>query len=469
MKKIFIVLVISINILPTLIYAQLESCNWFFGTMAAVSFCGGSPVNMGGSVMIQYEGTASISQPNGDMLFYTNGVTVYNRHHQIMLNGTGLKGHQSSTHSALIVPNPGNPNRYYVFTTDAGGYIDPPNDGFRYSEVDMLLDNGNGGIIAATKNTLLMDSCTEKIAAILHSNGTDYWVVTHRWNSNKFYSFRVTPSGISPPVISAVGSLHAGNDDNTIGQMKFNLQGNKLALAVYLDGFFELFDFDRNTGVLSNPVQLTIPGGISAYGLEFSPSGSLLYVTTTYFGEIYQFDIGSGNAQQIQASMTLIGVTPVINGSMQLAVDGKIYLAHDNTLTQGHYFLSVIHQPDVAGTGCNFQYNDFYLANGKSLQGLPSFPVNFLHPLSTDSPVAEKNQFSVVAVPDGVIVQWTGDGKSSVILQLAGLTGHILWQSCLIQQTGLNRHFIPLCAQGIYLARLMEHHRIRTVRFVFVE
>lgn len=450
--KLFYTLLLSIIAYGS--YSQKETCNWYFGSQSAVSFCAGTPVNMGGSSMIQLEGCASVSNTNGDLLFYTNGVTVYNKLNQVMMNGTGLMGHQSSTHSALIVPNPGNANRYYIFTADAGPYENPPNDGFRYSLVDMTMDNGNGAVITTHKNILLMDSCTEKIAATLHGNGTDYWVVTHRWKSNAFYAYTISGSGIGAPVISSTGSFHTGNDDNTIGQMKFNPQGNKLALAVYLDGYYELFEFDNNTGAVFNPVQLNIPTNISSYGVEFSPSGSLLYVTTAFFGEVYQFDISSGNAQQIQASMMQVGMSAVTNGSFQLAIDGKIYLAHDNPITQGHAYLSVIENPDAAGPACSFSYNNFYLGNSKSLLGLPSFPSNYFLPLGIPESTTGNSALNIYQ-HDGLLwVEWNAVKSESVLSEIFDLTGKAISKTNLNQTIGLNRFSIPLSETGLYLLRI---------------
>ncbi len=450
-------------------YSQKETCNWYFGSQSAVSFCTGAPVNMGGSSMIQMEGCASVSDANGDLLFYTNGVTVYNKLNQVMMNGTGLMGHQSSTHSALIVPNPGNTNRHFIFTADAGAYENPPNDGLRYSVVDMTMDNGNGAIITSNKNILLMDSCTEKIAATIHANGTDYWVVTHRWMSNAFYAYRVSASGISAPVISSTGSVHTGNDDNTIGQMKFNPQGNKLALAVYLDGFYELFDFDKNTGTIFNPIQLTIPTNISCYGVEFSPSGNMLYVTTAFFGDVYQFDISSGNAQQIQASMTQVGMSAVTNGSFQLAMDGKIYLAHDNPITQGHAYLSVIENPDAAGLACNFSYNDFYLGNSKSLLGLPSFPSNYFLPLSVHEHELNNSSLQVYQQDDFLWVEWIGVNNETVNLEIIDLAGRIIWKENFNQFKGLNRISIPFSKAGLNLLRISGGEMMLIKKFVMTE
>ena len=68
------------------------------------------------------EGCATISSSTGDLLFYTDGITIWNKNHIIMSNGTGLMGDPSSTQSATIVPLPGSSTLYYVFTLDAYGH-----------------------------------------------------------------------------------------------------------------------------------------------------------------------------------------------------------------------------------------------------------------------------------------------------------------------------------------------------------
>ena len=107
------------------------------------------------------EGCAAISDKNGNLLFYTDGVTVYNKNHGVMLNGTGLKGHSSSTHSAIIVPKPANTAIYYILTADELAGV----NGLQYTEVDMSLDGGLGGV-TSNKNKLLLSQATEKITEI---------------------------------------------------------------------------------------------------------------------------------------------------------------------------------------------------------------------------------------------------------------------------------------------------------------
>jgi len=103
MKKTYLALIISFFITHS-IFSQYETSHWFFGYNAGLNFQSGSPVVEPGGQIQTEEGCSSISDVCGNLLFYTNGVTVYNKNHQVMQNGTGLKGDDSSTQSGIIVP-----------------------------------------------------------------------------------------------------------------------------------------------------------------------------------------------------------------------------------------------------------------------------------------------------------------------------------------------------------------------------
>src|SRR6185369_16589026 len=86
---------------------------WYFGSRAGINFTPNGPHPIPfpdlNSAMIATEGSASICDKNGKILFYCNGHTVYNRNHVIMQNGNDLAGHQSAFQSVVIVPQPNSP------------------------------------------------------------------------------------------------------------------------------------------------------------------------------------------------------------------------------------------------------------------------------------------------------------------------------------------------------------------------
>lgn len=341
--------------------AQLEASIWYFGDYAGLDFRSGTPVPLTDGALRTNEGCSTISDAAGNLKFYTDGSTVWNRDHEIMPNGEFLLGSSTSTQSGLIVPHPGNQDLYYVFTVAAA-----LNGGLNYSVVDMSLDGGLGAV--TTKNVNLVGLTPEKVTAVLHANGRDIWVVTHEWGNDAFLSFLVTPAGLNTnPVVSNVGLVL--DFPGTIGQyrnkshgyLKASPNGKKMAIC-HLDENVELLDFDNATGRLSNAVSLFSRSRLY-YGAEFSPNGKLLYITVG--GIIYQFQT---DVLDVPASIILIDNSWTSSSGMQLAIDGKIYVT-----TFGERNLSVINNPNQLGTACNFEAEVIDLLGRRSWEGLPPF------------------------------------------------------------------------------------------------
>ncbi|MEW6467848.1 MAG: PKD domain-containing protein [Bacteroidota bacterium] len=350
-------------------FGQGQATWWYFGNNAGCAFTSSPPVPATGGQVNTIEGSATISDANGNLLFYTDGQRVWNRNHIQMPNGFGLMGNASSTQSGVIVKRPGSNNIYYVFTADA--QVGP--GGIRYSEVDMNLQAGFGDV-TANKNVLLYTPSTEKICAIRHCNNTDVWVVTHRWGSNQFSAYLVTAAGVNvTPVNSNNGTVHSGSSANTIGYMKVSPDGNKLAVAVRYTtgggqpGYVELFDFNNQTGVVSNGFVLS---NIQyAYGVEFSPNSQLLYAARSQPIAIYQWNLCAGTNAQIIASQVQVGTSTVgWAGSLQLGPDNKIY--HPRYLSS---WLGVINNPNTIGVGCNWVDQGVSIAPMTCQLGLPNF------------------------------------------------------------------------------------------------
>ncbi len=174
MKNLFIILFVFCGLS---LHAQKETWHWYFGTYAGLDFSTGTPLADTNSSMAMPERCASISDSLGNLLFYTNGIKIWNKIYQMMDNGDSLMGHWSSTQSAIIIKQPMNDSIYFVFTLDAGdGYIySPPHRGFRYSTVNINQNGGLGKVII--KNVLIIDSTSERVTAAKHCNGKDMWII----------------------------------------------------------------------------------------------------------------------------------------------------------------------------------------------------------------------------------------------------------------------------------------------------
>lgn len=382
MKKYFVLFFILFT--SQLCQAQLESAIWYFGDHAGLDFNSGAPVVINNSIMNTSEGCASISNSNGELLFYTDGDTVYNKNHQVMGNGTGLLGHDSSSQSAIIIKKPGSTHIYYIITVDGAT---GNQGGLCYSEVDMNLDNGNGGV-TNIKNIELLEFAAEKVCVVKHQNNIDFWIVAREESSNNYHSFLLTNQGIQQTaVVSTLGTSYNG----TRGYLRASPNGNKIAAAFFSPEFLipgfsppfaELYDFDKSTGLLSNPIifeQDSVGFNRSGYGVEFSPNSNRLYVSTHV--QILQYDLTENTSQDIIDSRQTIATpnNPWFSfGSdymaMQLALDSKIYVAA--YLAQ---HIHVINNPNELGNACDFSFGGIPLPDpARSMIGLPTFINTFL-------------------------------------------------------------------------------------------
>ncbi|WP_231374034.1 T9SS type B sorting domain-containing protein [Aureivirga marina] len=379
-KKYFLnYLLLGIFIITQTVFAQKEANNWFFGYGAGITFETEPPSAI--DVPINYsmlEGCSSISNANGETLFFTNGVTVYNRNYDVMLNGEDLSGASSSSQSAIIIKAINSNRYYYIFTVDEIQDY-PDGDGLRYSLVDMELDNGLGGIVETEKNVLLNFDSYEKLTAIYNEEANEYWVATIKIDSNEILAYKVDDLGVNPvPVVSHMNEIN--DEPNIFGYMKFSPNGKKMAASLWQNGT-KLFDFDKETGSFSN--QITIeslsnqpPDGqilLYNYGLSFSPNSEFLYLT--YWNTVNlvsQFNINYETEEEIiNSRYDLIFHEDGYHymSALQIGPDSKIYI-----VSNGDNSIHVIHNPNESGESASLELNYISLApNKKSLSGLPTF------------------------------------------------------------------------------------------------
>lgn len=340
--------------------------NWYFSDNVGMSFATNPPTIALTSSIGKTEGCATISDINGQLLFYTNGVNVWSSNNQLMQNGTGLKGHISSTQSCIIIPSPEKDSIYYIFTTDAVADV----NGLQYSIVDLSKNGGLGEVIV--KNIPLKTPVCEKLASVRHGNGKDFWILVHGFGDDLFYAYLVNSKGVTPcPVISKIGSVHNDNIvTNAIGAMKFSKDARKLAVTVYdiNNSKIDLFDFDVNQGKVTN--YLPISNVLLPYGIEFSDNCNHIYVSTRT-NELVTFNISKLSVTDIESSKVVLADyqnAPSITGSLQLSANSKIYLALSDS-----FFLGIINFPDSGGESCNYKINGLNLLGKKGGLGLPNF------------------------------------------------------------------------------------------------
>ena len=333
---------------------NMDQGNWYFGQRGGLDFSSGAPVyDNAAYVHGNYIDEACNVQSNaqGDLLFYTNGIKVWDANHAEINASAPLKSDLSAHKGALIVPNPANPNQYYLFTKDAGAYAgpttEPGTDGFRFSIVQI-----NAGLAAMTSNwnvpitgpaglgyQLGLDGALmggEGITAVKSCNG--YWILTTGKKGSQYYImiYSLTSAGLTfqsetlSPFNPSQQSLEVSRDGKRIA-IGSGSGNTALGLAV--------FDFDPYTGTLSNQILLN---NIRSYGLSFSPDSKLLYCSAWNTGNLYQYDLTDPSPATSGLVFSNSGSNTAC--AMQLGPDDKIYLS------SGTNFVQVIHAPNVRNT-----------------------------------------------------------------------------------------------------------------------
>jgi gliding motility-associated-like protein len=333
---------------------------WYFGTNAGIDFnpLPSPPVALDDSAMDAPEGCSVVCDRNGQVIFYTDGSSVFDRTHTEI--ATTIGGDPLAAQSALIVPVPGDETLYYIFTTQAIDGVS--GNELRYSLFDLKQNGGLGAVVQ--QNLLLYARSTERITA----NGT--WLVTHEYGNNTFRTYPITPTGIGDPVFSTIGAVHSLKTvENGEGYMKLG-PSNNLAIALSSPGvsnMIELFHLVDSTGEITDyrPIDLEEPNG-QIYGVEFSPGGNKIFATLKGPpSSVYEYYLDSVQQPHFRQVVT----DPSELGALQISPTGQIYFA-----INGSNVLGTIQASEDTTQNSTINFSDFNLAGGTtSGLGLPNF------------------------------------------------------------------------------------------------
>ncbi|SHF21086.1 PKD domain-containing protein [Dysgonomonas macrotermitis] len=371
-------------------YAQKETSWWHFGYYSGLNFnilndataddattVTDMPKPIIGPLNTR-EGCFTVSTYDGQLLFSSDGSTVYDKNGNIMINGTGLLGDYSATQSGIVVPKPGSTTEYYVVTVPAMGGT----DGLNYSIIDISL-NGGLGEVTSKNNPILAGSVNENIAAVPNTNGKDYWLI-HR-TLQTFYVWAITSAGISTTpnfsITNTLINIGSGSSINPQGEMIVSSDFTKIASLNWGGKQVASAIFNPTTGQISDIRVLNC--SFSTYGGTFSPNNQYLYVGTGFFnyGQLYVNtwdNIRAGNA-----------MTYLDQGfsNVKTALDNRLYgIQLNNTPTETPTKnLAIVLNPDTGGT--DIKHFTDYLLNDAAF-GLPSFAAGFIRIIPKEQPFA---------------------------------------------------------------------------------
>lgn len=334
---------------------------WAMGRYVGIDFNGSNgpvafPTNMQGD---NDEGCASVSNEQGNLLFYTNGARIWTATGALMPHGNNFNGSgtntASTTQSAVIVPYLSGDSRklFYLFTlSNAGSDL---KDNLYCNLVDMNLNNGLGDIDTTFSLTgmVLEDSLSEKMIAIpgCHNN---IWLLTHSSQDSVFKAFEITAAGISAAPVESMTNevIPVYYATYFQGVMKVSPQWDRILMC--LNPGLVLYDFDVTTGMVSHPYRLD-NGPFYGYGATFSPDGSKVYAIPQTSDSVFQYNL---NAAVPSASKTAVGSIHIYaSEDLKLGPDGKIYMGSglDYGANGQMRHMARINYPNNAGAACGFQ------------------------------------------------------------------------------------------------------------------
>ena len=458
-------------------YGQYSNKYWTFGFNCGLNFnqlSGGYPTPFSGCQIYTQEGAACISDENGNFLFYTDGMSLWDYNNNSL--SSTLYGNFSSTSSAIIVPNPAlnanNSRDYYVFTVDAWGacsWTNPVGHGIYYSVVNVNFNAPFSVTIVQQNIPLSTGICfRENLTAVMRTNNPGYWIISKQYavnnstGSNAFYVWEVTSTGVNlTPQIYNVGSVQSiggsapgsPSGNGSQGYLKISPDGSTLAMANSYTNYIELYHFNTTTGEVLPYVSSgnTILTNMSphVYGIEFSPNSQLLYISGTYNGIIYQFDLSNVNiASTMQAlSPVLSSSSYYVKGAIQLGPDNKIYVSKSNS-----QYLAVINNPNTIGNGCNLIDNAVTLSSGALCQnGLPTFIPTKIQVVSTNN-IEKEKLISVYPNPCIDKINFDYPSEFELIVNLTDINNKILLTKTLSKgQREINLENFP---NAIYFVRI---------------
>ena len=323
----------------------------------------------------------NVTDSSGSLLFYTNGAWIANRNNQMMANGDSINPSSFTNNyyqqgmrlvgSHIALKAPGNDSLYYLIHQT----IDNPSAfrGYKcyYSIINMNLDSSKGEVV--DKNHIfLVDTIRPQMAVTKHANGRDWWIVIPKADKSSYYIYILTPSGLFYNSKQTIGTRTI-----SAGQAVFSRDGSLYAsYDTYTD--LEVFDFDRCSGIFSNPRHVAINDSMVGFGVSISPNNRFIYASSVKY--VYQFDVlNLQNYLTVATWDSFYSPGPpfaTLFLTQELMQDNKIYINTGNSTD----YLHVIEYPDSLGIACQVNQHSLHLPTYNA-SSTPYYPNYFLGPV----------------------------------------------------------------------------------------
>jgi gliding motility-associated-like protein len=398
---------------------------WYFNNSIGLNFNSGAPIeDFSGAIFQSLGGSSIMCDTNGSLLFYSNGIWIWNKNHEVMEGGSVGSHYSTCSQGSICMPKPDSDSLYYLFTVGKWQEYDP----MLYYTINIADNNGFGKVIDIDTIETTGDAA-ESVTSSYLDDKESYWIITRKRNTHNFATFLVTPNGVeNNPVLSPAPVV---NNSNHWGHIKISLNKKYLAHCFYGSSWtktkVEIFKFNNKTGIIDYlytfKLRDIIPG-VDYYrtsNCEFSPCSKYMYLSghlsEDSTAHIYQFNMQYiDDSVMFEQSATKVGEGQGIN--IQLASDGKIYSFAREFLydSDSNNYVGVINNPDKFGVDCNYQPNAFKLNQGEvTASSFVNFAPDFLYRFDFNG-YCESDTFTFDPwfFPEPDLIEWNfGDPASS--------------------------------------------------------
>ncbi len=365
--------------------AQNQNDTWIYGNNKV--FFNNNTVTF--STINQYfkYGTAIISNNDtGELLFYTDGINIYDKYGQIMQNGSNLLGTaipnsslerfyitsnlcggNKTPQGVIIVPKPGSEYRYYVLTSVFTDFRDCSdgypteffNFGIKYAEIDISANNGLG--IVLSKNNVLQNNGSETLTSVIN-NDNNFWIIsTHNGNFN---SYLVDENGINS------NAVISNFQESVYGPSKVSPDGK----FIFNKANYFLFNFNNNNGIVSSPIEILPSENHDYYldflnapsNIEFSPNSKIIYFISTqpflnrsaWLSGISMYNIETQEIAGVNNNTIYDFPLNYDSANLQLTPFGRIFLIFNNQTVNSGGMTNVSFGNYVSGNYYSYEFGE---------------------------------------------------------------------------------------------------------------
>lgn len=337
--------------------------------------------------------SVSISNKQGEILFYSNGYAIMDRNNDTLIHGDSLyhtplalaaiNDGMQVMQSMIILPSVIDTSIYYFLHSTVLEISDPIYTArglnLYISTINKQLNNGLGDV--TTKNEILISDTLSLggLTAVKHANGRDWWIVMPGMWEDEYHISLLTPNGFGIPTVQKVVGLSHIKAGNTY-QSFFSRSGSKYFRQDGESSRIYILDFDRCSGLFNNPKIIPM---VFSVGLSVSPNEKILYFVEAGT-DVFQYDLEAADIPASKLHIATWDGTGGIYGGlslMYLAPDDKIYFVSQRA------YLHKIEYPDVWGVGCQVMQHCIALPkiNGRTIPNYPNFYLGALSGSACDT------------------------------------------------------------------------------------